>query len=66
MSNKIKILLLAADPRDVNYRPLLSQEMRHIKNEIELSTYRDKFEIKEEVGITRQDLQRVLIKYHFG
>jgi CBASS immunity sensor of nucleotide second messenger signals/CHAT domain-containing protein len=62
MSNKIRILLLAADPRNANYRPLLSQEVRRIKKEIEFSRHQDLFEIYEEFGITRQDLQGALIR----
>jgi SMODS-associated and fused to various effectors sensor domain/CHAT domain len=63
MSNKIKILLLAADPRNAQYRPLLAQEVRHIKKEIEFSTHRNRFEIKEEFGIMSKDLQNRLMKY---
>jgi hypothetical protein len=63
MSNKIKILLLAADPRNAGYRPLLSQEVRRIKEEIEIATHRDKFEVIQEFGIMRQRLQKVLMDY---
>jgi hypothetical protein len=63
MSNKIRILILAADPRNAGYRPLLSQEVRRIKEKIEIATHRDMFEIKEEFGIMRRGLQEVLMKH---
>jgi hypothetical protein len=63
MSNRIKILLLAADPRNVKYRPLWTQEVNHIKNAIELATHRDHFKVKAVFGVKLKDLLTILMRY---
>ena len=58
---KVKILLLAANPKSTsNLR--LSEEFREIKESIQLSQYRDSFEIYQGDAVRVKDLRRLILE----
>lgn len=56
MNNRIKILFLAADPVNMQYKLALGNELRHIRREIQLEANRDRFEVVSEWAVTPDDL----------
>lgn len=60
MTQKVKILFLAADPLNTSYRPRLGKELREIEDHIQISPYRNSFEIISRWAIRQTDLMKVL------
>ena len=60
-NDKIKILFLAADPRDVVYRPALDREFREVGQKIRAGSERDSIELRAEFALRPEDLQQVLL-----
>ncbi|MEM7368857.1 MAG: CHAT domain-containing protein [Bacteroidota bacterium] len=58
----IKILFLAANPEDTG-RLRLGVELREIRESIQLSTHRDKFDLEERFAVRAQDLSRAMLQY---
>ena len=63
MTDKIKILFLAANPVDVSYRPNLDQEARQIYERIQMGSNRDSFEFITQWAVRPDDLQQVLLRF---
>jgi hypothetical protein len=63
MSEKIRVLFLAANPIDTSYRLRLDEEMREITREIRSSPYSYLFEIHSEWAVRPKDLQEALVLY---
>jgi CHAT domain-containing protein len=62
MSNKIKVLFLAANPLDTS--PLrLGAEAREIDEQLELGSARSRFKLLQHWALRPSDLQRVLLKH---
>jgi CHAT domain-containing protein len=62
MSDKIKVLFLAANPTDTG--PLrLGQEVREIDEKLEVGTARESFELIQHHALRVSDLQKVLLKH---
>ncbi|WP_313887394.1 CHAT domain-containing protein [Nodosilinea sp. LEGE 07088] len=59
---KIKILILSANPKDTD-RLRLGQEKREIEEALELAQKRDRFEIVSKDAVRVDDLRRALLKY---
>ena len=64
MKEKIKILFLAANPVDVDYRPRLDEEAREIDRRIRMGGRRDLFEFNTQFAVRPSDLQLVLHTYN--
>lgn len=62
MTKKIKILFLAASPRDTS-RLRLDEELREIQKRILMATERDRFELISEWAVTPDDLQQALLRH---
>jgi hypothetical protein len=60
MSNRIKILFLAADPSDFTYKLALGNELNQIKREIALEANRDRIEVVAEFAVTPEGLLKAL------
>ncbi|MGB9179478.1 MAG: CHAT domain-containing protein [Pyrinomonadaceae bacterium] len=62
MSDKIKVLFLAANPTDTG--PLrLGQEVREIDEKLEVGTARESFELIQHHAVRVSDLQKVLLRH---
>jgi CHAT domain-containing protein len=62
MSDKIKVLFLAANPTDTS--PLrLGQEVREIDEKLEVGTARESFELIQHHALRVSDLQKVLLQH---
>ena len=62
--NPIKILILTANPRIPDYDPLrLDAEVRRIKEALQRSRYRDRFEIATKLAVRTRDLRRALLDH---
>lgn len=59
---QIKILFLAANPEDTG-RLRLGVELREIRESIQLSKHRDRFDLEEVFAVRAQDLSRAMINY---
>jgi len=57
MTEGITVLFLAADPRDVGYRPLLDEELNQIRKKIQAAKFRDAFRLESELSVKPSDLQ---------
>jgi CHAT domain-containing protein len=62
MSDKIRILFLAANPINISHLRL-DEEAREIEQHIELGSARDRFELIQQWAVRTTDLQRALLKY---
>jgi hypothetical protein len=62
MTEKIKILFLAANSADENRRRF-EQEAREIRKRIRLGKYRDSFDLITQWAVRPRDLQEVLLEY---
>jgi CHAT domain-containing protein len=62
MTEKIRILFLAANPLDTE-RLDLEEEAREIEKKLEAAQYRDNFEFISKWAIRPEDLQHNLLKY---
>ena len=63
MTEKIKILFLAANPVDAGYRLRLDEEAREIDEKIQAGSKRDAFEIVSQWAIRPTDLQKALLRH---
>jgi len=63
MTDKIKILLLAANPVDAGYRLRLDEEAREIDEKIQAGSKRDAFEVVSQWAIRSSDLQKALMRH---
>jgi hypothetical protein len=62
MDEKIKILFLASNPKDIH--PLkLDKEVREIDGKIQIGTFRDAFDLKSQWAMRPSDLQEVLLRF---
>ena len=61
VSNKIKILFLAANPVDAKSRLRLDEEFKHIRMKLRGGERRDCFELVSEWAVTVEDLQEILL-----
>lgn len=62
MTQKIRILLLSANPWSVS-RILVDEEAREIEKRIQEGPYGDRFELHNHTAARPRDLQRLLLKY---
>lgn len=62
MPPKIKIVFLAANPKDTSSLRL-GEEVREIEHRIELGSKRDSFELIPQQAVRTSDLQRILLKH---
>lgn len=62
MPRKIKILFLAANPKDTSSLRL-GEEVRQIEDRIAFGSVRDSFDLDQRHALRTSDLQRVLLKY---
>lgn len=62
MTDKIKILFLAASPLDTS-RLRLAEEVREIDKRIQVAKARDQFELIPQWVVTTDDLQRALLRH---
>lgn len=62
MTDKIKVLFLAANPVDVEYRPNLDQEARRVYERIRVGTQRDRFEFITQWAVRPDALQEILME----
>ena len=62
MTEKIKILFLAASPSD-STRLRLEEELREINKRIRIATNRDWFELITELAVTLDDLYQALLRH---
>jgi hypothetical protein len=60
MNAKVKILLLAANPKDTSVLRL-GEEFRNIKESLQLGKYRDNFEISQGEAVRPKDLRRLIL-----
>lgn len=63
MSKLIKILFLAANPKDTSQQRRLDEEMRSIDQAFRQAKFRDKFEIEQQWAVRVADLQSHLFRY---
>lgn len=63
MSDKIKILFLAANPIDVKYRLRLDEEFKQIRKKLRGGEKRDCFDLVAEWAVTAEDLQEILLTH---
>lgn len=63
MTEKIKILFMAANPADSRYRIFLDQQVREIEQMIQLGVNRDTFELISEWVVSLDDLHKALLKH---
>jgi hypothetical protein len=62
MKEKIKILFLASNPKDIH--PLkLDKELREIDNKIQIGTFRDTFDLRSQWAVRPSDLQEALLRF---
>lgn len=64
MTDKIKILLLAANPVDAGYRLRLDEEAREIDEKIQIGSQRDAFEVVAQWSTRPSDLQKALLRHN--
>jgi hypothetical protein len=64
MTDKIKILFLAANPVNAGYRLRLDEEAREIDEKIQVGSKRDAFEIAAQWSTRPSDLQKALLRYN--
>jgi CHAT domain-containing protein len=64
MTDKIKILFLAANPVDAGYRLRLDEEAREIDEKIQIGSKRDAFEVVAQWSTRPSDLQKALLRYN--
>lgn len=64
MTDKIKILFLAANPVDAGYRLRLDEEAREIDEKIQIGSKRDAFEVVAQWATRPSDLQKALLRYN--
>ena len=63
MSEKMKVLFLAADPANVHTRSRIDEEIRGIGQKIRVGTLRDRLELVSEWAVRVSDLQEVLLRH---
>lgn len=63
MTNKIKILLLTANPIDARYRLRLDEEAREIDEKIQVGSKREEFEVVSQWAVRPADLQKALLRH---
>jgi hypothetical protein len=63
MTEKIKVLFLAANPVNVAYRPHLDQEAHEISERIQIGTKRDQFDFITQWAMRPEDLQKALLRF---
>jgi len=63
MVQRIRILMLAANPVDVEYRPRLDEEAREIDEKIQGGSKRDSFEVVTQWAVRPSDLQKALLRH---
>lgn len=62
MPEKIKILFLASNPKDIH--PLqLDKEVREIDSKIQVGTFRDAFDLRSQWAVRPTDLQETLLRF---
>ena len=62
--NPIKILVLTANPRIPNYKPLrLDVEVRQIEEALRRSQHRDRFQLETQLATRTKDLRRALLDH---
>jgi hypothetical protein len=61
--NPVKVLILTANPTDTD-RLQLNREVSKIKDALERSTYRDRFQVIERGAVTVHDLANTIIKHN--
>ena len=59
---RISILFVASDPSD-GVKLMLGEEVREIKEQIRLSRYRDRFDVKQSDALRPQDLSQALLDF---
>jgi len=63
MTDKIKILFLAANPVDVKSPLQLKKEFEQIRERLNAAKERDRFELVSEWAVTSKDLQQILLNH---
>src|SRR5215475_4325398 len=63
MQEKIKILFLASNPTDVNFRPRFDIEFKEIRKKLRLAEFGDRFELVSEFAVTPDDLTDALLEH---
>lgn len=63
MVQRIKLLMLAANPVDAGYRPRLDEEAREIDEKIQGGSKRDSFEVVTQWAVRPADLQKALLRH---
>jgi hypothetical protein len=62
MTEKIRILFLASDPKDIQHLQL-GKELREIDDKIQMGNLRDSFELVSQWAVRPTDLQQVLMRF---
>jgi hypothetical protein len=62
MAEKIKILFLASDPKDIHHLQL-GREVREIDSQIQFGKLRDSFELISQWAVRPSDLQKALLRF---
>jgi CHAT domain-containing protein len=63
MTEKIRVLFLAANPVDGKYHARLDEEAREIDEKIQQGTKRDSFEVISRWAVRPSDLQKLLLRH---